>query len=160
MYSKTLEDQFFSDESPKFNFHSDNIDLMFKPEIDLSEKENTFILPIDVDQHNLDLFCKGPSQYDDLSIKGLVEEDSHSDLPTGTTVKKFDFSFVADLKEETKPKIKNENDLNKSNSHKDFKVKRKRKTNLSNSRRRRKDIIFKSILRRCRKFYQAEFNKF
>lgn len=41
-----------------------------------------------------------------------------------------------------------------------MKNKKKKRSRLAAPRRRRKDIVYKSLFRRCRKYYQSEFNDF
>lgn len=149
------------DYHPEINLSEDSYDFIFSSDISqLSSLDR--ILPVDQDTANLEAFdkCKDIVQ----SVKCGSEEGDQADtgLLTKTSSNSFNFDFMAEvLLENDDIDIDVLSETESTHDSKELKPKNKKKrSRLGAPRRRRKDIVFKSLLRRCRKHYQNEFNKF
>ncbi|CAI2382360.1 unnamed protein product [Moneuplotes crassus] len=163
MFSINPCDKYFSDEHSNLNFFTEDLGFEYEQNIDLSEHHDLFDHKSPELKGNMQSISGDQAQCDNISIKGVPEEVNEPqgcDLSTSKSIKKSDpvnmsIQEIIDATEMNTPEV----DVTHLTSP-DCKARRKKRSNLSNTRRRRKDIIFKSILRRCRKYFQSEFNNF
>jgi hypothetical protein len=133
----------------------------FTPEICLGEPDYGLILPIDQDILNLLAFensGKGNSLFPNKANQSSNDVIFSEKTPETTQMREVDFKeSIQDMSNICKDDAESDSELATRMKNKRS---TKKKSHLSGTTRKRKDIIFKSLLRRCRKFYQTEFNAF
>jgi hypothetical protein len=124
----------------------------FSNVVSFAEPSIGTILPLDHDYLCMKAF-EGKVKPSTLSVINSDANSSsdHNSTPSVTKTETLESEKVVEGVSETEP-IK---DLQKLTTKK-----RKRQTKICAPRRRRKDIVFKSLLRRCRKYFQGNFDEF
>jgi len=170
-YPDTQEKEEIKYQIPKYPFeeeydleeHEKHFGIDFISEINLQQEQKS-LLPIHPDVLNLEAFDKAwESSFSSQSLwnpsRGPILEEAYAELSLNSEnlVKSELFSKTIESTNETKLMI----DISSKEWHysKPKNIKRK-KSHLSAPSKKRKDIAFKSLLRRCRKFYQCKFNSF
>lgn len=151
-----------------FMLNDNETDLkMWEPLFEMQSPYNIFKLD-DFDQLNYEFqnelcidFGSSPLGQD-LQFNNFEEYD-HQDKPfkcsnelSSVIVESND---VDDLKS-TNIVLPDDSECNDTNSNLAHKQKKRRQTKIAAPRRKRKDIVFKSLLRRCKKYFQNEFDHF
>lgn len=167
MFSTNPCDRYFSEDNhSNFNFFTEDLGFDYDKDIDLAEEQDLFEenkQESEVQEEESPATTPEKEEvFDNISVKVVNDEpiEVEEDISTNNSAKKSDLVMMSinEIINSTGTKVSEDEEKPVCTS--ETKLKRKKRSNLSNTRRRRKDIIFKSILRRCRKFYQSEFNNY
>lgn len=144
-----FEQDFYSQDN--FFVKDEKNELDFISKISFSENSEAYFLPMDQDILNVE-------DFENKFGKDYFTQNEVQEMKANTIEAKIDEAKNLSIQsvESTSNTINNfDGDI----SDKKMK-KRKRYTKISGPRRKRKDIVFKSLLRRCRKYFQADFDHF